>query len=140
MAKVAFVSIMWHSRFVEELGVEYLTAVLRKETNHEVRIFYKFPEDNYNDFFQQVIGFNPDIVGISLSHKYTGLEPLYAGASLLKEKLPEVYLCIGGILHLLMQKISCVRYKKLTVCSLVNLKILLLILWIRLLIIKVLML
>lgn len=97
MAKVAFVSIMWHSRFVEELGVEYLTAVLRKETNHEVRIFYKFPEDNYNDFFQQVIGFNPDIVGISLSHKYTGLEPLYAGASLLKEKLPEVYLCIGGI-------------------------------------------
>lgn len=24
MAKVAFVSIMWHSRFVEELGVEYL--------------------------------------------------------------------------------------------------------------------
>lgn len=90
MAKVAFVSIMWHSRFVEELGVEYLTAVLRKETNHEVRIFYKFPEDNYNDFFQQVIGFNPDIVGISLSHKYTGLEPLYAGASLLKEKLPEV--------------------------------------------------
>ena len=32
MAKVAFVSIMWHSRFVEELGVEYLTAVLRKES------------------------------------------------------------------------------------------------------------
>ena len=42
MAKVAFVSIMWHSRFVEELGVEYLTAVLRKETNHEVRIFLSF--------------------------------------------------------------------------------------------------
>ena len=91
MAKVAFVSIMWHSRFVEELGVEYLTAVLRKETNHEVRIFYKFPEDNYNDFFQQVIGFNPDIVGISLSHKYTGLEPLYAGASLLKDNSSEYH-------------------------------------------------
>ena len=30
MAKVAFVSIMWHSRFVEELGVEYLTAVFMK--------------------------------------------------------------------------------------------------------------
>lgn len=97
MAKVAFVSIMWHSRFVEELGVEYLTAVLRKESCHEVRIFYKFPKDNYDDFFQQIIEFNPDIVGISLSHKYTGIEPLYAGASMLKEKLPKVYLCIGGI-------------------------------------------
>ena len=97
MAKVAFISIMWHSRFVEELGVEYLTAILRQETNHDVKSFIKFPEENYDDFFQKVIRFEPDIIGISLSHKYTGLEPLYAGASLLKEKLPSSYLCLGGV-------------------------------------------
>jgi hypothetical protein len=55
MAKVAFISIMWHSRFVEELGVEYLTAILRQETNHDVKSFIKFPEENYDDFFQKVI-------------------------------------------------------------------------------------
>lgn len=97
MAKVAFISIMWHSRFVEELGVEYLTSILRKETNHEVKIFFKFPEESYDVFFQSVIEFEPEIIGISLSHKFTGLEPLYAGASLLKEKLPASYICLGGI-------------------------------------------
>lgn len=88
---------MWHTRFVEELGVEYLSAVLHKETFHEVKIFYKFTEDNYEEFYEKIIHYKPDIVAFSLSHKYTGLEPLYAGASLLKLRISGVCLCAGGI-------------------------------------------
>lgn len=97
MSKVAFISIMWHTRFVEELGVEYLSAILHRETKHEVKIFYKFPEEDYDEFFEKVIAFGPNIIGFSLSHKYTGLEPLYAGAALLKKRLNNVCISIGGI-------------------------------------------
>ena len=29
MSKIAFISVMWHSRFIEELGVEYYFCKLR---------------------------------------------------------------------------------------------------------------
>lgn len=97
MGKIAFVSTLWRDRFVEEIGVGYLKAILEKESDHEVRIFYKYPSQNYSDFYEEVISYRPDLVGFTLSHKHTGLKPLYAGAKILKEKLNKVHIVLGGV-------------------------------------------
>jgi len=95
MAKIAFISCLWRKRFTEELGVCYLKTVLQS-VGHEVEIFYKYPDDEV-DVFDEVVKFNPKLVGFSLSHKHTGIKPLAVGAEILMDKLDNPYIFAGGV-------------------------------------------
>lgn len=95
MSRIAFISCLWRERFIEEIGVCYLKALL-KEKGHEVKIFYKWPNDQEKVFYD-VVEFNPDIVGFSLSHKHTGIKPLLTGADIIKTKLPNTHITCGGV-------------------------------------------
>lgn len=95
MSRLAFISCLWRERFIEEIGVCYLKTII-KEKGNEVKIFYKWPKDK-EKVFLDVIDYNPDIVGFSLSHKHTGIEPIIIGAEIIKRSLPDVHITCGGV-------------------------------------------
>ncbi len=95
MSKIAFISCLWRERFIEEVGVCYLKTIL-KEKGHEVKIFYKWPNDE-SQVYDDVVEFKPDIVGFSLSHKHTGIQPLMIGSEIINKELPKVHITCGGV-------------------------------------------
>lgn len=83
-----------------------------KNKGHEVEIFYKWPDDE-TDVFYNVVKYKPDIVGFSLSHKHTGLKPLLIGAEILKRELPNVHITAGGVFVTFNAERALNKYQKL---------------------------
>jgi len=83
------------------IGLSYLAGYLLKRTHHEVVILDAVAERiDYPQIQEQILKFNPDIVGTTI------FTPTFYGnlvlAKLIKRILPKCYVCMGGVQHVRM--------------------------------------
>lgn len=85
-----------HAQFnLERIGLGYLASLLRQD-GHIVRILDGVIEDvNWAAIVNKVNSLKPDLIGLSLM-SHDGLTELEKPLSEIKNKLPNIHICLGG--------------------------------------------